>query len=88
MATHKSPGRVRRAYKFIEAHRNAFNINLLDLRQRGEICSRKRFSRTMRENGLRALCGYRIRDTPVAKSLPLVPNLLQRRFTAGVCRRG
>ena len=35
----------------------------------------------MLENGLRALHGYRIRHIPVAKSPPLIPNLLQRRFT-------
>jgi putative transposase len=131
MATHKSPSRVRRAYKFIEAHRNEFNINsmcrlpgvaragyyawldhplpdraqedarllqlirasytashgvygapriLLDLRELGETCSKHRVSRIMRENGLRALHGYRTRHIPVAKSLPLIPNLLQRRF--------
>jgi putative transposase len=131
MATHKSPSRVRQAYKFIEAHRNEFNINamcrllgvaragyyawldhplsdraqedarllqlirasylashgiygapriLLDLRERGETCSKHRVSRIMRENGLRALHGYRTRHIPVAKSPPLIPNLLQRRF--------
>jgi putative transposase len=35
----------------------------------------------MRENGLRALHGYRIRHIPVPKPPALIPNLLQRRFT-------
>ncbi|WP_425507318.1 IS3 family transposase [Stenotrophomonas acidaminiphila] len=39
----------------------------LDLRERGETCSRHRVARLMRENGLHALHGYRIRHIPVAK---------------------
>jgi putative transposase len=35
----------------------------------------------MRENGLQALHGYRIRHIPVAKPHALIPNLLQRQFT-------
>ena len=35
----------------------------------------------MRENGLHALHGYRIRHIPVAKPHVLIPNVLQRQFT-------
>ena len=53
----------------------------LDLRERGETCSKHRISRLMRENGLQALHGYRIRHVPVSKAPALIPNLLQRQFT-------
>ncbi len=52
-----------------------------DLRERGELCSKHRVARLMREHGLRALHGYRIRHMPVSKPSPLIPNLLQRQFT-------
>ncbi len=132
MATQKTQSKVRQAYRFIEGHRNEFNINamcrvlgvaragyyawldnpfsdrakederllklirrsflashgiygaprvLLDLREHGETCSKHRVARIMRENGLRALHGYRIRHVPVAKTPSLIPNLLQRQFT-------
>ena len=54
---------------------------LQDLRERGETCSKHRISRLMRENGLQALHGYRIRHLPVSKPHVLIPNLLQRQFT-------
>lgn len=54
---------------------------LLDLRELGETCSKHRVERLMRENGLRALHGYRTRHIPVAKPPALIPNLLQRQFT-------
>jgi Transposase and inactivated derivatives len=54
---------------------------LQDLRERGETCSKHRVARLMRENGLRALHGYRTRHIPVVKSQALIPNLLQRQFT-------
>jgi putative transposase len=54
---------------------------LLDLRERGETCSKHRVARIMRENGLRALHGYRIRRFPVEKTPSLIPNLLQRQLT-------
>ncbi|TAN29538.1 MAG: IS3 family transposase [Castellaniella sp.] len=54
---------------------------LQDLRERGETCSKHRVARLMRENGLHALHGYRIRHIPVSKPLALIPNLLQRQFT-------
>lgn len=132
MATQKTQSKVRQAYRFIEEHRNEFNIDamcrvlgvaragyyawldnpfsdrarederllklirqsflashgiygaprvLLDLRERGETCSKHRVARIMRENGLRALHGYRIRHVPVTKTPSLIPNLLQRQFT-------
>jgi putative transposase len=53
----------------------------LDLREAGETCSKHRVARLMRENGLRALHGYRIRRWSVGKPCVLIPNLLQRQFT-------
>lgn len=52
-----------------------------DLRERGETCSKHRVARLMRENGLRALHGYRTRHIPATKPQALIPNLLQRQFT-------
>ena len=131
MAVRKVPSRTRRAYKFIDAHRDEFSVQtmcrilgiaragyyawvdhpvsdraqeearllrvirasfvashgiygapriLQDLRERGETCSKHRVARLMRENGLQALHGYRIRHLPVPKPQPLIPNLLQRQF--------
>ena len=54
----------------------------LDLREAGETCSKHRVARLMRENGLRALHGYRTRRWTVGKPAVLIPNLLQRQFTA------
>src|SRR5262252_1597863 len=54
----------------------------LDLREAGETCSKHRVMRLMRENGLRALHGYRTRRRVVGKPSVLIPNLLRRRFTA------
>lgn len=54
---------------------------LQDLREQGETCSKHRVARLMRENGLRALHGYKVRHIPVKKPSALIPNLLQRRFT-------
>ena len=54
---------------------------LQDLRERGETCSKHRVARIMRENGLRALHGYRTRHIPAPKPSVLIPNLLQRQFT-------
>jgi putative transposase len=53
----------------------------LDLREAGEICSKHRVARLMREANLRALHGYRIRRWAVRKPSVLIPNLLQRQFT-------
>jgi putative transposase len=50
----------------------------LDLREAGETCSKHRVMRVMRENGLRALHGYRTRRWAVGKPAILTPNLLQR----------
>ena len=52
----------------------------LDLREAGETCSRL-VARLMRENGLRALHGYRARRVSIGKPSVLIPNLLQRQFT-------
>jgi putative transposase len=48
---------------------------LLDLRDDGETCSKHRVSRLMRQNGLRALLGYRSMRVPVSKPAVLIPNL-------------
>ena len=53
----------------------------LDLREAGETCSKHRVARLMRENGLRALHGYRTRRVSIGKPSVLIPNLLQRQFT-------
>ena len=53
----------------------------LDLREAGETCSKHRVARLMRENGLRALHGYRTRRSSIGKPSVLIPNVLQRQFT-------
>ena len=53
----------------------------LDLREAGESCSKHRVARLMRENGLRALHGYRTRRWIIGKPAVLIPNLLKRQFT-------
>ena len=52
----------------------------LDLREAGQTCSKHRVARLMRENGLRALHGYRTRRWEVGKPAVLTPNLLERQF--------
>jgi putative transposase len=54
----------------------------LDLREAGETCSKHRVARVMREANLRALHGYRIRRWATGKPAVLIPNLLQRQFSA------
>jgi putative transposase len=54
----------------------------LDLREAGETCSKHRVARLMRDGNLRALHGYRMRRWAVGKPSVLIPNLLQRQFTA------
>jgi putative transposase len=53
----------------------------LDLREAGETCSKHQVTRLMRQNGLRALHGYRTRRWSIGKPAVLIPNLLQRQFT-------
>src|SRR6185503_3130037 len=53
----------------------------LDLREAGETCSKHRVERLMRQNGLRALHGYRTRRVSVTKPSVLIPNVLKRQFT-------
>lgn len=53
-----------------------------DLREQGETCSRHRVARLMRENGLRAQHGNRAKHISVPKPQVLIPNRLQRQFTA------
>src|SRR4051794_29461374 len=54
----------------------------LDLREAGEACSKHRVARLMRQANLRALHGYRTRRWATGKPAVLIPNLLQRQFTA------
>jgi putative transposase len=54
----------------------------LDLREAGGACSKHRLARLMPENGLRAFHGYRMRRWSVSKPSVLIPNLLERQFTA------
>ena len=54
----------------------------LDLREAGETCSKHRVARLMREANLRALHGYRVRRWATGKPAVLIPNLLQRQFSA------
>jgi len=132
MSTKLSAGRVRLAYKFIEAHRKQYSVEVmcrvlelarsgyykwlkeplskraqedarllrlirasfnashgiygaprvfLDLREAGETCSKHRVARLMRENGLKALHGYRTRRVSASKPSAPIPNVLQRQFT-------
>jgi transposase InsO family protein len=54
----------------------------LDMREAGETCSKHRVARLMREAQLRAVHGYRTRRWAIGKPSVLIPNLLQRQFTA------
>lgn len=60
----------------------------LDLREAGETCSKHRVERLMRQNGLRALHGYRTRRVSVGKPSVLIPNVLKRQFTVTRPNRG
>lgn len=53
----------------------------LDLREAGETCSKHRVARLMRQDGPRALHGYRTRRWSAGKPAVLIPNRLQRQFT-------
>lgn len=53
----------------------------LDLREAGETCSKHRVERLMRENGLRAQGGFRIKRVTAGQPAVLIPNLLKRQFT-------
>src|SRR5207248_3352319 len=55
---------------------------LLRSAEAGETCSKHRVARLIRENSLRALHGHRMRRWAVGKPSVLIPNLLQRQFTA------
>lgn len=77
MSAGKITSKTRRAYHGIYGAPRVF----LDLREQGETCSKHRVARLMRENGLRALHGYRTRHIPSPKPQALIPNLLQRKFT-------
>jgi putative transposase len=56
----------------------------LELREAGETCSKHRVTRLMRQNGLRALHGYRTRRVSISKPSVLIPNVLQRQFTVSL----
>jgi transposase InsO family protein len=55
--------------------------SLAGLRESGEVCSKHRVARLMRENNFRALHGYRTRRVSVSKPAALIPNVLKRQFT-------
>ena len=54
---------------------------LLDLREAGECLGRKRVARIMRENGLRAIHGYKKPRHLASVPSVIAPNRLQRQFT-------
>ena len=54
----------------------------LDRREAGGTGSKHRVARLVRENGLRALHGYRTRRSSIGKPSGLIPNELQWQFTA------
>ena len=58
--------------------RHAF---FLDLREAGETCSKHRVARLMRENGMRAQGGFRMKRASAGKPAVMIPNRLQRQFT-------
>lgn len=123
--------RVRRAYEFIKAHRNEYDVRtmcrvldvaragyyawlrdplsdrtkedarlprlirasyeashgvygarrvFLDLREAGETCSQHRVKRLMRESGIKALHGYRMRYRGACKPAAAIPDLVKRNF--------
>jgi putative transposase len=54
----------------------------LDLREAGETCSKHRVARLMRLHGMRAQPGFRARGWVAGKPSVVIPNILQRQFTA------
>jgi putative transposase len=54
---------------------------LLDLREAGEAIGRKRVARIMRENGIRAVRGYKAPRHLTSVPSQIAPNRLQRQFT-------
>jgi putative transposase len=90
-------GSVRSKYDFIKSHRKEFPTEVMcrvlgvapsgycewlqrpqSKRAREDV----RLLRLTRENGLRALHGYRTRRLVIGKPAVLIPNLLKRQFTA------
>ena len=96
MSAGKITSKTRQAYKFIDAHRDEFSIQmmcrLLGVARAGYYAWREhpisdraqedaRLLRLIRVNGLRALYGYLIWHIPASKPYVLIPNLLQRQFS-------
>jgi len=52
----------------------------LDLRETGETCSKHRVERIMRQNGIKALHGYRTRYQSASKPSATMPDLVKRNF--------
>ncbi len=74
--------KIRESYRESRGRYGSPNIHE-DLRQWDYRCSRKRVARLMREAGLRAKTMQRFRVTTESRhTLPVVDNLLQRRFSA------
>ena len=53
-----------------------------DLREMGEVCGEKRVARIMKQNGIRALVGYKKPRYRHGKPSCVAPNLLEQNFTA------
>ena len=68
-----------------QVHRGRYGSRRIwtELRTRGEVCSRRRVARLMRENGLEARRRRRYRITTQSKHRrPVAPNVLDRDFSA------
>jgi putative transposase len=70
---------IRASYQASHGVYGALRV-FLDLREAGETCSLHRVERLMRENGIRALHGYRTRYRFAAKPSAVIPDLVKRNF--------
>jgi putative transposase len=72
-------GLIQASYKASHGVYGARRI-FLDLREEGETCSKHRVERLMRENGIKALHGYRTRYQAASKPSATMPDLVKRNF--------
>jgi putative transposase len=72
-------GLIRASYKASHGVYGARRI-FLDLREAGETCSKHRVERLMRQNGIKALHGYRMRYQAASKPSATMPDLVKRNF--------
>lgn len=70
---------IRTSYKASHGVYGARRI-FLDLRETGETCSKHRVERIMRQNGIKALHGYRTRHQSASKPSATMPDLVKRNF--------